>query len=119
MAPARPEVDGMVSSRWAEESLCGACDDCGELGIVRTALNHRLPFDKGLILPVQIKTRLDCYRAVCAKPLLITRRVRKVAHSSPGIGIQPECPFDSISRGAAVCGGLETPLAEPDLRHVQ
>src|SRR5580693_4349360 len=99
--------------------LRGARDCRSELGIVGTAAEDRLLFDEGLILSIQIQTHLDRDRAVYAELPFINQRVHEVAHFSAGIRVQLECPFDAITRWAAICSRLETPLAEPRLCHVQ
>src|SRR5215472_11668756 len=112
-------VDGMIGPRGTEEGLCGARHRCGELGIVRAAPDDSLPLDQNLILSIQIKTRLDCDGATCADPPIMSRRGRKIADCSSGIGVQLECPFDAIGRSAAGRSRLEAPLAKPCLCHVQ
>src|SRR5215831_17665048 len=49
----------------------------------------------------------------------MSRRARKIADCSSGIGVQLECPFDAIGRSAAGRSRLEAPLAKPCLCHVQ
>ena len=64
-------------------------------------VDNRLLFDERLIFPIQIQTRLDRDRTVYAELPFIDQRVHEIAHFSPGIRVQLECPFDAITRWAA------------------
>jgi hypothetical protein len=48
-------IDGTVSDRRAQELLSKIRNCCGEIGIVRTALDDRLFLDQPPIFPIQIE----------------------------------------------------------------
>ncbi len=113
------DVDGAISPRRSEEIFSDARNRPHELWIVWTALHDCLFLDEGLILPVQVKPRLDRDWAVYTQPLFVEQSVHKIAHFSSGIGIQPDCPLDAIRRGGVPCCWHKTPVGEPDFSHVR
>ena len=114
-----PGIDGAIGSGGAQEAFGGARNGGGELGIVRTALYHRLLFDEGLIFPVEEEPHLDRHRAVYAKPSFTHRSAHKITYFSSCIGVQPKRPFDAIGRlGVGLCR-LETPVGKPGVHHVR
>lgn len=112
-------INGAIGSGGAEEAFSGAHNGGGELGIVRTALYHRLPLDEGLVFPIEIEPHLDRDRAAYAEPSFVYRRMYKITYFSSRIRVQPKGPFHAIGPlGVGFCRP-ETPVCKPNIRHVR
>ena len=80
-------VYGAVGARSAQETLGKARDGRGEIAVVRTTLDDRLPLDERLIFPVQVEPRLDRDGTVDAERLSAISRRPKLRTSPPAYHI--------------------------------
>jgi len=98
--------------------LSKARDCCGEIGIVRTALDDRPFLNQPPIFPIQIEPRLDRDRAMVTECDIVWGY--KGTHFSPGIRARFEAPLYVIG-GVRIAsrGRLETPFGEMNFSHMQ
>ena len=109
-----------MSHRKAQEVLRKSRDCRGEIGIVRTALDDRLFPNDRMILPIQIKPRLNRDRAMDTECLIVHVRGDKATHFSPGIWLQREAPLYAVGCGGiASCSRLETSVARLSFSHME